>query len=472
VPTIPTNSMERELRKLYLVWLAGVPRHEDDIADYLDRFQRDSAALIARLGGQTASLGALAGFPVPKTLELSPVAGVVYDQMKQAAISASITAGLNSRDAARQMMYAGLDKGYKRLERLARTETVSAYWKHSWDSIADLPLIVMVWGSEESKRTCDYCLSRNGLVIEDGNIRDHPNGRCTPIPTLRSQVKYKGTLQPDGSVFMDPRWGRPAAPKPIQDDKAPNLVPPKQSIGPSDSDKVRNAEIMYGTGSKQHKAAQAKWTTTNPAPKLSPKITPDEMSVGTRAAEAQRVAMEKKIFKGKGFNLAEGWTQDTYKARQSYTEGGGAEMNAMLRNPKAYADSPDYDQYFADLFTKQIDDLTALLEKTELTQDVVVARGVLVAKGFNPGTMKTGDMFADPTFLSTTTNLKEAADFAAGRGRVSGVEGWTFITRAPKGTKAVPGADYQNELIFKPGQMQRVVEVDSKARVIYTEMTP
>lgn len=158
------------------------------------------------MGGQAASLGALAGFPVPKTLELSPFLGKVYDDMQQAAISASITAGLNSRDAARQMLNAGLGKSYRKLERLARTETVSAYWKNQWDSTADLPLLVMVWGSEESKRTCDYCLSREGLVVEDSAIRDHPNGRCTLIPTLRSRVAYKGTLQPDGSITMDPRW--------------------------------------------------------------------------------------------------------------------------------------------------------------------------------------------------------------------------------------------------------------------------
>lgn len=206
--TVPTDKLERELRKLYLVWLAGLPRHMDDTSAYIDKFKRDSTLLIARLGGQAASLGALADFPVPKLLELSPVAGVVYDQMKQSAIQAGIAAGLQATDIARQMLNAGLDKGFRRLNRLARTETVSAYWKNQWDSVADLPDIVMVWGSETSKRTCDYCLSRDGLVVEDPNIRDHPNGRCTLIPTLRSAVKYKGTLQPDGSVDMDPRWAK------------------------------------------------------------------------------------------------------------------------------------------------------------------------------------------------------------------------------------------------------------------------
>lgn len=216
MPQVPTNQMERKLRALYLQWLAGVPDHENDMSSYVDEFARKSKMLIVREGGQAASLGAYADFPVPKHLELSPVADKIYDQMQQGAIQASITAGLNSKDAARQLLNASIGKNYKQLERLARTETVSAYWKNQWDSTKDLPLIVMLWGSENSDRTCDYCLSRDGLVVEDSSIRDHPNGRCTLVPTLRSQVNYKGTLQPDGSVEMDPAWDKTTVkPEPI-----------------------------------------------------------------------------------------------------------------------------------------------------------------------------------------------------------------------------------------------------------------
>lgn len=204
--TVPTDRMERELRKYYVQWLAGVPRNQDKLADYIKVFEKHSTDLIAKLGGQAASLGALADFPVPKLLELSPRAGVIYNEMQQAAIRASIAAGLQSTEAARAIFNAGIGQSFNKLNRLARTETVSAYWKNQWDSTADLPLIVMLWGSEQSKRTCDYCLSRDGLVVEDGQIRDHPNGRCTLIPTLRSSVKYKGTLQADGRVTMDPAW--------------------------------------------------------------------------------------------------------------------------------------------------------------------------------------------------------------------------------------------------------------------------
>lgn len=214
MPTIPTGRLERELRALYLRWLAGVPRHQDDLQQYIAQFQEQSLALIAREGGRVAMKGALADFPVPKLLELSPTAGVVYSDMKQAAIQAGIAAGLQSKDVARQMLNAGFDKSYRRLERLARTETTNAYWKNAFASTADLPNIVMVWGAEQGKRTCQYCLSRDGLVIEDSNIRDHPNGRCTPIPTPRSMVKYKGTLQADGTIYMDPRWA-PKSDKPL-----------------------------------------------------------------------------------------------------------------------------------------------------------------------------------------------------------------------------------------------------------------
>ncbi|QBZ73247.1 MuF-like minor capsid protein [Microbacterium phage Theresita] len=204
--TVPTGRLERELHKLYLNWVMGLPRHQGDLLDYIDKFRVDSERLIARMGGSVARLGVyLADFPAPRELLLSPRAGVIYDQMKQAAISAGIMSGLQSTDVARAMLRAGLDSSFKRLNRLARTETVSAYWRNQWDSTRDLDL-VMLWGSEDGPRTCDYCKERDGLVVEDPNIRDHPNGRCTLVPTMPSRVDYKGTLRPDGSIYFDPMW--------------------------------------------------------------------------------------------------------------------------------------------------------------------------------------------------------------------------------------------------------------------------
>ncbi|QNL30959.1 capsid maturation protease [Microbacterium phage GaeCeo] len=209
-PAVPTSRLERELRKLYLRWLSGLPAHERDLTSYIETFRVQSEALIRRMGGDIARLGVyLADFPAPRELELSPYAGKIYDEMQTAAIRAGIMTGLNATDVARAMLVAGLDKSFHKLNRLARTETVSAYWKNQWDSTRGLGL-VLVWSAEIGKRTCDYCLDRDGLVVEDPNIRDHPNGRCTLVPTLPSRVQYKGTLQPDGSVTMDPRWQDPS----------------------------------------------------------------------------------------------------------------------------------------------------------------------------------------------------------------------------------------------------------------------
>lgn len=204
--TVPTGRMERELRKLYLRWLAGLSAQQD-VTAYIALFEQQSRELIARLGGHAASLGALADFPVAKYLDLSPVAGVVYNQMEQAAIQAGLMAGLASTDTARQMLLTGLGKGFNRLKRLARTETTNAYWQNTWVSTAHLPDIVLLWSSETSPRTCAWCRDRDGLVVDDPNIRDHPNGRCTLVPKTRSLVDYRGTLRADGSVYMDPRWG-------------------------------------------------------------------------------------------------------------------------------------------------------------------------------------------------------------------------------------------------------------------------
>lgn len=209
MPTIPTNQMERELRALYLRWLAGLSVDTPNMSAKVDDFQKRSQALIERLGGQTASLGALADFPVPKLLDLDPVVGTIYSDMKQAAIQAGIAAGLQSTDVARQMFSLGMDKSFNRLNRLARTETTRAYWKNAWDSIADLPLLVMVWGSEDGPRTCAWCKERDGLLMDSSNLRDHPNGRCTPIPTLRSLVEYKGSISADGQIYWDEGWRTP-----------------------------------------------------------------------------------------------------------------------------------------------------------------------------------------------------------------------------------------------------------------------
>lgn len=203
--TVPTGKMERELKRAYLRWLKALPI-QTNVARYVDEFRKESLAIIAVHGGRAASLGAIAGFPTPRFLDLSPVTAVVFNDMKQAAVQASIAAGLGAKEAARGMLDAGVGKSYRRLERIARTETVSAYWKNSWDSADGLGL-VMVWSAEIGDRTCDWCLDMDGQIVEDKEIRDHPNGRCTLVPTQPKRVTTTATVDRGDKNFQG---GRPA----------------------------------------------------------------------------------------------------------------------------------------------------------------------------------------------------------------------------------------------------------------------
>lgn len=190
MPTIPTGKMERELKRLYMQWVNRLPHNQDNITAYVEQFKRDSIALVNRMGGDVARLGVVADFPAPRYLDLDLHVGTIYNDMVQAAIQAQIGTGLNPMDTVRALQKAGIDKSFSQLENVARTETVRAYWKNAWDSAEDLGL-VMVWGAEHGPRTCAYCIAKDGLVVEDKDIRDHPRGRCTLLPMLPSRVPLR-----------------------------------------------------------------------------------------------------------------------------------------------------------------------------------------------------------------------------------------------------------------------------------------
>lgn len=254
MPTIPTGKMERELRRLYMQWVQQLPNHEQDLHNYVAKFQDKSMDLIEKMGGNVARLGALAGFPAPRRLDLSPHIGTIYSDMELAAIQAQIGLGLNPRDTARALTRAGVDKSYRRLERLARTETVSAYWKNAWDSSEGLGL-VMVWGAERGPRTCQWCLERDGLVMDSPDLRDHPNGRCTPLPTHPSQVDYRGSVRADGQIYQDPAWTKAtnqATQEPTMLPQEPSEPEWKPFMDAASADlwakgSVIQGELMHGT---------------------------------------------------------------------------------------------------------------------------------------------------------------------------------------------------------------------------------
>lgn len=339
MPTIPTGQMERELRAIYLRWIAEVSYDSKNLTDKLSAFEKTSQDLIERLGGQVASLGALADFPVPKRLDLSPHVGTIYSDMQQAAIQAGIMAGLNSTDVARQMFNAGMDKSFNRLNRLARTETVSAYWKNAWDSISDLPLLVMVWGSEDGPRTCEWCRERDGLVMDSPDLRDHPNGRCTPIPTLRSQVKYRGSVSRDGSIYYDADWDKANT----QSTTTKNDV-----VDITDPTAIRQVDSMFNTWMEtnevegsgdymlRHVYKYTGYDTTLPElvdeiPGGAVKFYRGLSSDGINAADARQAFLEGEHFAGRGIFGNGSYFGNELETAQVYAKGSGQIIEAAWK---------------------------------------------------------------------------------------------------------------------------------------------
>ena len=204
--TVPTGRLERELRKLYMTFVQNLPDDPIDVDEKLKRYIADSTTLISRMGGDISRMGVSAGFPAPKLLDLDLWPARIYKDVEQVVVRAGIATGLNAKDIARAMYRQGVDSARWRLNRLARTEVVGAYWKNQRAEAADLGL-VLLWSAEKGKKTCEWCLERDGLVAEDG-CRDHPNGRCTLVAVLPSMVDYKGSVRADGTIYHNKDWDK------------------------------------------------------------------------------------------------------------------------------------------------------------------------------------------------------------------------------------------------------------------------
>lgn len=189
--TVPTTKLESLIRAYYLRWVAGIPKHEDNLDAYIDDFGTKVTEIIKRQGRGVVRASESAHFPAPKPLPLSFDPAKAVAEMKQAAIRSGIATGQHPREMARAMLNAGFDGAYYKLERQARTEVTSAYWAHQWKQVKDMPDIQMRWSVETGPRTCKWCWSKDGLIVDDDTLRDHPNGRCTLEPVLTPDYAFK-----------------------------------------------------------------------------------------------------------------------------------------------------------------------------------------------------------------------------------------------------------------------------------------
>lgn len=444
--TVPTGMMERELRKLYRTWVSGLPEHEAGLDEYIGTFEKKSKTVIEKFGGRAASYGAFAGFPAPKRLELDPVVDYIYDEMRQAAVTAGIVAGLNAKVMARAMLNGGMDKSYRKLERFARTETVRAYWNNSWDSAEGLDL-VMVWSSEHGPRTCQYCDSRDGLVVEDRSIRDHPNGRCTLLPMLASRVKYKGTLQPDGSVTMDPTFAKSK----VAGAKA------SKSAGPTTE---AQRDPLSG---KANPAAPSKVATSvakAPAPvSANPLSTAGRTSV-TPPTNPRIIKSVKDMQDfGKNMPTPSSLSAGAADLVDGYAKGTAYGVNAALRKQKTFRGGPvdARTKAYSKKFTKEMD---KMMDASLIPEDVRVVRalGADSFGGIDELQKLAGKVYSDKGYMSTSLAEKTSSAIY----NVADAVDMEIVV--PKGTRALymAGESYlksERELLLDRGTQLAVQSV-------------
>lgn len=441
MPTIPTGELERELRKRYLRFVTGLAMDANNLDQKLRDFEAAQLALIEKMGGRTAMLGSLGDFPVPKSLDLSPWAGTVYQEMQTAAIRAGIIAGSSSKEAAQAMFRAGMDKSYRKLERLARTETTNAYWKNAFNSIADLPLLVMLWGSEDGPRTCQWCRERDGLVISGSEVRDHPNGRCTPIPTLRSQVKYRGSVDRDGSMFYDPAWDKPELNRPasFQEVTGDPLSRDLDTQLDSRLNKFRPAsyeDLPSGAMTSSQKLAVKKYTTTDF----------EDMNKAL-AKRTQGGADVPHWMKDSGLGIddlaqALGDGDITPREFDAYKA-----WKTNLKAPKSVAEM-------------NADELQSYLLSNKTSKDMMVKRGTQEYSNLD---LKVGDSYTSPHIMSTSSHTSPNRDFDPMEYADRPVQMEIYM---PAGTKGAALSSEQGEFALPHGTVFTVLEV----RVAEVEM--
>lgn len=111
------------------------------------------------------------------------VAERVVDQF-----AAALTVGLGPRETAR-ILRREFGTGLARALTIARTETLRAYREaahRNYEANADV-LEGWVWHAKLDTRTCAACWARHGTLYPlEERLNDHPNGRCAPVPRVKS----------------------------------------------------------------------------------------------------------------------------------------------------------------------------------------------------------------------------------------------------------------------------------------------
>lgn len=111
----------------------------------------------------------------------------VSDGFRRALIE-SVAVGRNPRETARRVRKE-FSVGLSRALRISRTEQLRSYreaTRRNYQANSDI-IEGWVWLAAKQERTCPMCLAMDGTFHKlNERLNDHPNGRCTMIPVIKS----------------------------------------------------------------------------------------------------------------------------------------------------------------------------------------------------------------------------------------------------------------------------------------------
>ena len=253
---IKTSKVERTLVGVYRRWLATCDNATPTRAD-IHRLRTDLEAFFAADGAYLANLNKQVQFPRTVDRQLIQQTDRILTRFEEKAIQGGILAGLHPTVTAQSMQHY-TDETLYSLKRLVRTDTVRAMWKDQRQAVADMPGVALMWVCEP-RRACPTCKARDGLIVENPNIYDHPNGRCTLAPVPLEDLPIR-------PMPPAPEYDRATSPIPACDPSFSELGQPDGHSQLANSPLLPTLQWMVGQGFTPKQALQATGVDTSAYP--------------------------------------------------------------------------------------------------------------------------------------------------------------------------------------------------------------
>lgn len=243
---IRTSKVERTLVGVYRRWLAACDSDTPTRTD-IQRLRTELDRFFATDGAYLGNLNKQVQFPCTVDRQLTQSVDRILTRFEGKAIQGGILAGLHPTVTAQSMSHYTTET-LTSLKRLVRTETVRAMWQDQRQAIQDIPGMALMWVCEPT-RACPTCKARDGLIVENPNIYDHPNGRCTLAPVFLDDLP----IRPLPPV---PEYDRATSPAPSYDPSFSELGQANGHSALTDSPLLPALQWMIGQGFTPRQALQ------------------------------------------------------------------------------------------------------------------------------------------------------------------------------------------------------------------------